>query len=225
MKRIVLWSLFLVVLLTCLTILKFRLFENDISKVSQGTPIEKYDENKSAMLVIDIQEGTTGRVSRVNNYKNGSDELIKKINHLIQTAHDKDLQIIYIRNEVSDWFINMIDNSMQKGTEGALLDNRLLRVNDQVIQKERQDAFSNLMLDSILIKNKISKLYVTGLDAAFCINNTIEAATSRKYKVVVVSDAIISETDSLKNLMMEKYAGKNVELIDSEEFIAAFSGL
>ena len=193
--------------------------------MSQGIPIGRYDDNRSAMLVIDIQEGTTGRASRTSHYKNGSDELIKKINHVTKTAYSNGLRIIYIRNEVSDWFINMIDNSMQKGSEVALLDTRLLVLNNHIIHKERQDAFSNLMLDTILVKNEISTLYVTGLDAAFCVNRTIEAAINRNYRVVVVSDAIISETDSLKNFMMKKYAEKNVELINSEEFIATFSGL
>jgi nicotinamidase-related amidase len=85
------------------------------------------------------------------------------------------------------------------------LDSRLSVVSENILSKEKMDAFSNAVLDDILIKNKISKIYFVGLDPAYCINNTITAAQTRGYKPYLIEDAIISETDELKNEMLEKF--------------------
>jgi len=94
---------------------------------------------------------------------------------------------------------------MKKGSIGTQIDSRLNLVSEYVLSKEKKDSFSNPELDDILKKNKISRLYFVGLDAAYCVNNTISAAINRNYDVFVIKDALISETDSLKNKMIHNY--------------------
>ncbi len=113
---------------------------------------------------------------------------------------------------------------MAVGSLGAQLDARLKIVSDFIIPKEKQDAFSNPKLDSILIKNEISRLFVVGLDAAYCVNSTIEGARNRGYKVVAISDAIISDPDTAKIQMLEEYADRGVDILDTKEFIEDIAG-
>jgi nicotinamidase-related amidase len=42
--------------------------------------------------------------------------------------------------------------------------------------------FMNTRVDSILITNQVDELVVAGLDAAECVNATIEAAIHRRYR-------------------------------------------
>ena len=112
----------------------------------------------------------------------------------------------------------LMNNSMAVGSLGAQLDRRLNILSDYVIPKEKQDAFSNSYLDSILIESEISRLFIVGLDAAFCVNGTIEGARNRGYDIAVISDAILSDPDSMKNFMLDEFVNRGVEILNSQKF-------
>ena len=186
--------------------------------MTEGTSIENYQPNNSALLVIDIQEYTTGEVSINEVFKTAADDLIRRINMITEKSAENGIPVIYIRSEISNPLINLMNNSLAVGSLGAQLDKRLNILSDYVIPKEKQDAFSNSNLDSILIQSEISRLFVVGLDAAFCVNSTIEGARNRGYDIAVISDAIISDPDSMKNHMMDEFVNRGVEILSSQEF-------
>ena len=194
------------------------ILEHQASVISVGRPVEKDTIQRSALLIIDIQEVTTGDLSTNENYKKSSGELIGKINSIIGTSTGKNIPVIYIRNEISNWGVNLLNNSMEKGSTGVQFDKRLSIATNYIIIKETNDAFSNPNLDSILIAHKINKLIVVGLDAAYCVNSTISAALNRKYSISVIRDAVISENDSLKNLMLDEFVRKKIDLISTTDF-------
>ena len=186
--------------------------------MTEGTPIENYQSNNSALLVIDIQEYTTGEVSITEVFKTAADDLIRRINMITEKSAENGIPVIYIRSEISNPLINLMNNSMAVGSLGAELDRRLNILSDYVIPKEKQDAFSNSILDSILIESEISRLFVVGLDAAFCVNSTIEGARNRGYDIAVISDATISDPDSMKNFMLDEFVNRGVEILNTQEF-------
>ena len=187
--------------------------------ISEGEPISVYNTTHSALLVIDIQEATTGSVSVDNCYKEHSDSFISQTNQIISAAQDKNIQVIYIRSEVNNKLVNLINNSMAPNSKGSQLDHRLKVISENIIPKEKQDAFSNPLLDEILIKHKINKLYIIGLDAAQCVYSTIQAAKNRSYRITVIREAVISETEELKAQMLVKYEELNAHVISMNEFI------
>ena len=213
-----------IVLIIGILFINLKVFMKRGSIVTKGIPIENYQSNNSALLVIDIQEYTTGVVSINEVFKKEADDLILKINRIIEKSYENGIPVIYIRSEISNPLINLINSSVAVGSLGAQLDARLKIVSDFIITKEKQDAFSNPKLDSILIKNEISRLFVVGLDAAYCVNSTIEGARNRGYKVVAISDAIISNPDTVKIQMLEEYADRGVDILDTKEFIEDIAG-
>jgi nicotinamidase-related amidase len=120
--------------------------------------------------------------------------------------------------------INLLNNSLAKGSEGAKLDHRLFIVNDNIISKKKMDSFSNPDLDKLLTENRINQLYFVGLDAAYCVNSTIDAAINREYKITAITDGIFSVTDSLKNQMLGEYINKGVNLSTAEEYFLELEG-
>ena len=218
-KKILLWTFLAIVLIVGFFYINLIIFEKRGSIVTEGTPIENYQPNNSALLVIDIQEYTTGEISVNEVFKTAADDLIRRINMITEKSAENGIPIIYIRSEISNPLINLINNSLAVGSLGAQLDSRLSIVSDYIISKEKQDAFSNPKLDSILIQNEISSLFVVGLDAAYCVNSTIEGARNRGYKVVAISDAIISDPDTVKIQMLKKYTEIGVEILNTEKFI------
>jgi nicotinamidase-related amidase len=77
------------------------------------------------------------------------------------------------------------------------------------------DAFSNPALDAFLPQNEVSRLYVTGLDAAYCVDRTIKGALNRGYKVTAVKDAIISSTAEKRDQFLKSYETEGVTLTDA----------
>ena len=219
MKKIILSIISVLVLCVVIIIVNFIIVEKSSSEISQGKPIVKNNAVKQALLVVDIQEGLTGKIAANDDYVIKSDELISNINQIADSSAGKNIPVIYVKNEISNFLINILNSSLAKGSPGAELDSRLKLVSNYVINKEKKDAFSNSLLDSILIKNEINKLVFTGLDLAYCINGTIEAAQNRNYDICLISDAVISETDSLKNEMLNKFKQSGCEIISGKEYL------
>lgn len=209
------------ILIVILVIFALAYISFGASGISHGTPIPKYLTDKSALLIVDIQEATTGEFATNTSYISQSETLINKINHLAKAASFHQIPVIYVRNEITDRFINLINNSMEKGSAGVQFDKRLQLVSEDYISKEKQDAFSNYKLDSILNHHKVNKLYIVGLDAAFCVNRTVRAGINREYNVCILEDALISETEELKKHMLDQFKSKGVEIISSQDFLNA----
>lgn len=223
MKKIIALILSVILLIIVIFVVNFLIAEKNASVISHGNPIAKKSPVKQAVLVVDIQEGLTGKLAANNDYAADSDELIEKINQIVDSSAVKNTPVIYVKNEISNFLINMINNSLAKGSPGAELDSRLKIVSDYIMDKDKMDAFSNPMLDNILVKNNINKLVFVGLDPAYCINNTIEAAKNRNYDICVISDAVLSESEPLKNEMLGKFRQNGFQIIPAEDYFKNLS--
>jgi len=219
-KKILLALLGLVVFIVLFFGANVLFFTQGAKKISRGTPIPEYQEKRSALLVIDIQGCTTGEISLDETFQLQSEELITTTNQIIKSCRVKNIPVIYIRSELRNPFLNMINNTMATGSEGAALDERLMIVSDYNLTKNRKDAFCNPELDRILSEKSISKLFFTGLDAAHCVNSTIQAAQNRGYSTLAVRDALISETPAMKDSMMTEFSERGVGVITSDKFYA-----
>ena len=194
-------------------IINLLVFEKNGSVVSKGQRIKNYNERNYALLVIDIQEATTGVVSKYPFFEMNSDVLIKNINRIIESFINQNALVIYVRSEISNPLINLINDSYAKGSLGARLDKRLKIVSDLEIVKIGEDSFRNTNLDSILTRNKISELYIVGLDAAECVNSTVEAAQNRNYSVNLIDEAILSKSLDMKDSMIVNFKARGVKII------------
>lgn len=213
LKKIMLGIIALLVLFIIVLFVNYKLFEKNWSIVSQGQPIENYGERRVALLVVDIQEGTTGDVSKNPFYKNSADKVIEKINHISDVFKNRNYLILYIRSEISNPLINLLDNSYAKGSLGAEFDKRLKLDAGLEVVKIGNDSFINSNLDSILIRNKINDLYIVGLDAAYCINITSKAAKNRNYHINLIEEVILSESKAVKDSMMIDFRNRGVQIL------------
>ncbi len=193
------------------------------SSISKGEPIPKYDHPTSALLVIDIQEGTTGNVSVTEEYINQADALILNVNELVLLADSLNIPVVYIYHQIDNWLFNLATKGvLAKNSPGTAIDNRIKIVSKNIFSKEKMDAFCNPELDEFLKQHKINKLLITGMDAVYCVNRTVYAALNRGYKITVIQDAIISETESNKIEMIEQFKSDGIHVINSNEFSSLF---
>ena len=193
-------------------IVNLVIFNITASKVSEGVPIENRDPERVALLVIDIQEGTTGSTSITDSYISQSESLIANVNKLVADALDLGWSIIWVRSEVTNPLINILNSTMARGSVGAELDGRLDTFTGQVVVKKKNDSFANTPLDSILEEQGVGRLVVAGLDAEHCVLTAIQAAANRGYQITVFEETVIAEDEVAMAEMLEAYKEFGVEL-------------
>jgi nicotinamidase-related amidase len=216
-KKIVFGIIGTIILFVIIVIVNLIIFEKNGSVVTTGRPIENSEEHHSALLVIDIQEATTGDVSMYPFFQKNSDDLIQNINRIAERFKSLNRPVIYVRSEINNPLVNLLNNSYAKGSPGVKNDKRLKIVSDLEVVKKGKDSFRNTDLDSILNSNKVNEIYIVGLDAAECVNATVEAAQNRNYKVNLIEEAILSKSEEMKDSMIVIFKGRgaNVISIDS----------
>jgi len=220
-KKIIFGIIGTIILFTLIVFINLIAAGQYESKVTKGRPIDNYSELKSALLVIDIQEATTGHLSLYPFFQKNSDELIKNINRITDSFNNQNILVIHIRSEISNPLINLLNSSYAKGSSGAQFDKRIKTSSGLKVIKRAKDSFKNTNLDSILTSNKINELYIVGLDAAECINATVEAAQNRYYRVNLIKEAILSKSIEMKDSMITSFQGRGVQVlnIDSLKFL------
>ena len=217
-KRIILGFTGVTLLFVLTVIINLIIFEKNGSVVSKGQPIANYGENNRALLIVDIQEATTGESSLYPFFKAHSAGLINNINQLSESFTRQNNRVIYVRSEITNPLINLINNSYAKGSRGAMYDKRLKIVSGLEVVKSGEDSFRHTNLDSILTGNKINELYIVGLDAAECINATVEAAQHRNYSVNLVQEALLSKSQAQKDSMIRCFKERGVKVVSIEAF-------
>jgi nicotinamidase/pyrazinamidase len=189
------------------------LFNIIATRITEGTPIPDPPPPYTALLVIDIQGGTTGNTSALKAIKEQSEDLIVRVNSIAEEMHAQDHLIVYVRTEVVNPLLNVLNNTMARGTEGAELDSRLVIQPGEVVVKRRSDSFRGTNLDQILAEHQVGKLVLVGLDASACVKSTVLAAHNRGYNIAVVEDAVISSKEEDKTEAIKEFRTLGVEIV------------
>ena len=219
MKKIILSIASFLVFVVVILVVNYVIWDQRSAKISEGRPIIQRATKKQALLVIDIQEGITGTSSTSEFYVKQSEELIRVVNRIIESTARNGIPVIYVKNEISNPLINILNSSLASGTPGAELDSRLKVLSHYIVNKDRSDAFSNPLLDSILINNEINSLVFVGLDLGECVNSTIVAAVNRKYDICLIDDALVADPDSLKDVLLDEFKQRGFDITSSNEYV------
>jgi nicotinamidase/pyrazinamidase len=219
MKKIIISIVSVLVLSVLILVVNYVIWDRSSTQITEGKPIIQKETKKQALLVIDIQEGITGKSSTSEFFVLKSEELISVVNRIIDSSARNDIPVIYVKNEISNPLINILNSSLAKGSPGAELDSRLKVLSSYIVNKDKSDAFSNPQLDSILINNDINRLVFVGLDLAECVNSTILAADNRKYDICLIRDALVANPDSLRDVMLDKFKQRGFEIMSSNEYV------
>ena len=180
-----------------------------------GKKILPYDKPRKALLVLDLQEGYGGANPRQPATAPAAGGLLDTVNRLIGMAAETGMEVVYVRQVFSNnLFVRMHGG---RRVEKVIVDRRIVKINDNDFTKNRTDAFSNRDLERFLIEHQVDELYLTGVDAAFCVYYTALGALSRGYKVTVVRDAVATRSDM--NTLIERYKRKGIGIVTSRELL------
>jgi nicotinamidase-related amidase len=189
-KKIVLWTAGPLLLLA---IAVFAMLSWSI-RPTTGPRIGAYQEPRTALLIIDIQEDYTGPQAK-KPYHDG-DRIVRTANALLAQAEQKGIPVVYIQNVFDNPVVSFFTGGINApGAPGTSMDRRLLQVpGAPTFTKGRSDAFSNPAFEAWLRAHRVDRLLIAGLDGAYCVNATGRGALNRGYKVTFYPDGIATET-------------------------------
>jgi len=180
------------VIMILLYILLFLAIEFFYIIEPSSRPVIDSNNKNSAILVIDVQNQLTA----VGNEKKAEELKIGPFLNNLNVALNKlkNFEAIYIRQEFPrnsplSFLLPMFPEEGEAGTE---INKTIYREKSKIFNKARADAFTNPDLQKYLETKKIGTLYITGLAAESCVDNTIRGALAKGYRVFVIKEAVIS---------------------------------
>jgi nicotinamidase/pyrazinamidase len=202
-----------------------------LTQATQGARIAEYQNPQKALLVIDVQEDTTGTTAPPLSPYKGKAEYIARLNKAIEAANSKNILIVYVKQEFDGLWGKTLSwavfcGSNIKGNPGTKVDKRIAMLSNYKFSKPQGDSFANPKLNEFLTGQRVNELYLVGLDPEFCIYATARGALNRGYAVTVITDAILSWRDAIciwtKNdneRIFEKYRKEGIKLISGKELL------
>jgi nicotinamidase-related amidase len=168
---------------------------------------------KTAMLIIDILQD----FFKEGQLKDHREKLATSINELINFGREKDLPIIWVRQEfkddLSDAFLAMRKSGNKitiENTEGCQLLPELDRQeNDHEIVKKRYSAFFKTELDDLLNRLNVDTLILAGVNTHACIRTTAVDAYQRDYEVILATDCTDSYDEEFHKVSL-RYLARSI---------------
>lgn len=173
---------------------------------SQSTP--KF-QNKF-LIVLDVQQEYT----KDSMSESSAQKLIDSTNFVIENTETD--HVIYLKSYhkllnicfSSPMISVLIDTSVIWN-----LDERMIIVNENIIPKEKSNAFNEVKLIDFLQQNNAKEIIVIGLMAEQCVYNTLIGGQELGYEMFVVPEAIIGKTPKSKEKIIKKLKTKGVQIL------------
>ncbi|MGF7231444.1 cysteine hydrolase family protein [Arachidicoccus sp.] len=180
--------------------------------------------NKTALLVMDIQIGITSRLPLQG------EALVNKVAGAIKVARKKDILVIFVR---VGFKTGMPEISARNKTFYAIkeqmTDARLesfmqihpglgMLERDIIVDKKRVSAFSGSDLEMILRANNISHLILTGVATSGIVLSTLREAFDKDFQQTVLSDACADLTEDIHEFLIQKIFPKQAEVMTIDEW-------
>jgi len=136
-------------------------------------------------------------------------------NAIIEAASQKNILIVYIRQEFDGVWGRMLSKVFARGTAmrgkpGTDIDKRISLLSRHIFPKPKGDAFSNPKPDELLNKHKVNEIYLVGLDAEFCVHHTAKGGLNRGYTVNIITDGIALRAEQKWGSLLKKYRQEGI---------------
>jgi nicotinamidase-related amidase len=136
------------------------------------------DRNRTALLVIDVQNGVVADA-------HDRDAVVGRIGSLLDRARGDGVPVVWVQHS---------DDQLERGTEPWEYVSELVRRDGEpLVHKSYGDSFEDTDLEEALIAAGVGHLVVTGAQSDACIRSTIHGAFTRGYDVTLVGDAHTTE--------------------------------
>ncbi len=158
----------------------------DITVKGRRERITSIDPERSALVVVDMQEGCMnwsklpGELGRTHKHRTRN-IVVPNLRRLIKLFREKDMVIVYLTLG-EDKILAPVAPDPE----------RLRARREYKVIKYSGGAFATDCLDNLLRENGIRTLFFTGTDTAGCVSLSVAAAFDRSYQTILIEDALLS---------------------------------
>lgn len=169
--------------------------------------------NRSAVLVIDMandfvfEPGTIATAGGPD-YQRRAQAIIPTLQRLLDSARRAGVRVIYATDahQAGDRELEKWPPHAMKGTaQAAIVAGLEPQSQDAVLEKSTYSPFLSTDLESVLRREGISKLYITGLHTDCCARHTSGDAFQKGYDLVWVTDALQAFTEDAHRTGLEYF--------------------
>ena len=146
------------------------------------------DENKSALLVIDVQNGVvTGSWKR--------DDVVRNVAKMVDHARASDVPVIWIQHEAEDL--------PRDSEQWQLVPELVPAEGERHVYKEYSDSFAATDLSTMLDELGVGHLVISGAQTNACVRATTYRAVGEGFDVTLVGDAHTTESIDWDGVQVE----------------------
>ena len=132
------------------------------------------DRSKTALIVIDVQNG-------VVDFAKNRNEIVHRIAELVERARANKTDVIWVQHSEDDMPIDSEYWQIVPELKPAS--------NDKIVHKLWRSSFEETDLEAVLEELEVGHLVVTGAQTNYCVRHTIHAAIERGLDITLVEDA------------------------------------
>jgi len=181
------------------------------------------DPARTALLVVDLQRGFMDPAV-AHSLVPAAVEIVPVVNRLARAVRETDGRVVFIRMVASEeaareWSVYYDDltlpaarerrfaNMVAGGPGHELWPGLDVRETDRVVDKTRFSAFieGSSTLESVLRRDGVETLLVTGTVTNTCCESTARDAMMRNFRVVMISDGNAARTDAAHNAALQNF--------------------
>lgn len=201
------------------------------SAVTRDRPIVR---GRTALLVIDVQNGTCGPKEaghRPELYKVSALRVIPNIAALIEAFRGARLEVIYTviecltadgRDRSLDYKLSKL--GFPKGSDEAQVIPEIAPVADEIVlPKTSSSVFNSTILDYLLRNMGIQDVFVVGCLTDQCIDHAVKDGADRGYYMTCVHDACACETETRHKAALAYFEGY-CRMLSTEETLDLVPG-
>ncbi len=133
---------------------------------------------RTALLVIDVQEGVVGEAY-------DRDRVVANIVALVDRARAADVDVVWVQHHS--------DDLPQGSPSWQYVPELVRREAEPLVRKTYADSFEGTDLEAVLAARGIGRVFVAGAQTDECIRSTLHGAIVRGYDATLVGDAHTTE--------------------------------
>jgi nicotinamidase-related amidase len=184
---------------------------------------------KSALLVMDVQQGIVDRF-------NSEAEYLPRLRRAIDAAHDANVPVIYVvvgfrrgHPEISphNKSFSAIAAAAGGGAGGFAAGDPTARVHpdvtprpeDLVVTKKRVSAFAGSDLDVVLRAAGVDSLVLTGIATSGVVLSTLRQAADLDFNLTVLEDGCLDADPEVHRVLTEKVFPLQAEILTVDDWV------
>lgn len=208
-----------------------EILERAAQQYETSNPDFPIDRGKTALLVIDLQEGFVATGARM--WTPGNLRIMPRVKTLLERCRELDIPVIFTEHAHDEtgrdkglmWDVPLNlpikEGALRIGAEDTPTYHEIApRHGEKVIQKHRYSAFFDTDLHTYLRGCDVDTVIITGCMTNYCCGATARDAFFRDYKVIFGSDLNATDNEEVHEAELKTLRRGYARVISLEEILA-----